>query len=38
MVVADTTVRTHLRHINAKLGAGSRTQAVALARRLRLIP
>ncbi len=38
MVVADTTVRTHLRHISAKLGAGSRTQAVALARRLRLIP
>lgn len=38
MVVADTTVRTHLRHINAKLGASSRTQAVALARRLRLIP
>ncbi len=38
LVVADTTVRTHLRHINAKLNATSRTQAVALARRLRLIP
>lgn len=37
MVVADTTVRTHLRHINMKLNATSRTQAVALARRLRLI-
>lgn len=37
LVVADTTVRTHLRHINAKLNARSRTQAVALARKLRLI-
>ncbi len=37
LVVADTTVRTHLRHINTKLNATSRTQAVALARRLRLI-
>ncbi|WP_240933050.1 LuxR C-terminal-related transcriptional regulator [Diaphorobacter sp. HDW4B] len=37
LVVADTTVRTHLRHINTKLNASSRTQAVALARRLRLI-
>ena len=38
LVVADTTVRTHLRHINTKLNASSRTQAVALARKLRLIP
>lgn len=37
LVVADTTVRTHLRHINAKLNANSRTQAVARARKLRLI-
>ncbi len=32
--VSDSTVRTHLRNINLKLGARSRTQAVAIARRL----
>ena len=32
--VSDSTVRTHLRSINLKLQARSRTQAVALARRL----
>lgn len=31
--ISDSTVRTHLRNINAKLGAASRTHAVALARR-----
>ena len=30
--VSDSTVRTHLRNINTKLGASSRTHAVALAR------
>ncbi|WP_310388419.1 LuxR C-terminal-related transcriptional regulator [Roseateles sp.] len=35
--VLDTTVRTHLRSINAKLGANNRTQAVSIARRLGLI-
>lgn len=37
LFVSDSTVRTHLRNINAKLGARSRTQAVAIARRLGLI-
>ena len=37
LFVSDSTVRTHLRNINAKLDAHSRTQAVALARRLGLI-
>ncbi|KTT13464.1 hypothetical protein NS331_24260 [Pseudacidovorax intermedius] len=32
LFVSDSTVRTHLRNINLKLGARSRTQAVALAR------
>ncbi len=34
LFVSDSTVRTHLRNINLKLGARSRTQAVAIARRL----
>lgn len=37
LFISETTVRTHLRNINAKLGARNRTQAVAIARRLRLI-
>lgn len=38
LFVSETTVRTHLRGINVKLGAGSRTQALVIARRLQLIP
>ena len=34
LFVSDSTVRTHLRNINLKLNAHSRTQAVAIARRL----
>ena len=37
LFVSDSTVRTHLRNINGKLGAGNRTQAVSLARRMGLI-
>jgi LuxR family maltose regulon positive regulatory protein len=37
LYVSDSTVRTHLRNINMKLGAHSRTQAVAIARRLGLV-
>lgn len=37
LFVSDSTVRTHLRNINSKLGARNRTQAVAIARRLGLI-
>jgi len=37
LFVSDSTVRTHLRSINVKLGARSRTQAVALARKLGVI-
>lgn len=37
LFISDSTVRTHLRNINLKLGARSRTQAVALARRLGVI-
>ncbi|ANI17516.1 hypothetical protein A9C11_27590 [Pseudomonas citronellolis] len=37
LFVSETTVRTHLRSINAKLGARSRTEAVSLARHMRLI-
>lgn len=32
--VSDSTVRTHLRKLNGKLGAANRTQAVAIARRM----
>lgn len=37
LFVSDGTVRTHLRNINMKLGAKSRTQAVAIARKLAVI-
>ncbi|TKC90057.1 helix-turn-helix transcriptional regulator [Trinickia terrae] len=37
LFVSQSTVRTHLRNINGKLHAQSRTQAVALARRLGVI-
>ncbi len=37
LFVSDSTVRTHLRNINAKLDANSRTQAVAIARRLGVV-
>jgi LuxR family maltose regulon positive regulatory protein len=38
LFVSDSTVRTHLRNINSKLCAESRTQALVIARRLRIIP
>ena len=38
LFVSDSTVRTHLRNINLKLGARSRTQAVAIARKLGVMP
>ncbi|WP_325170223.1 LuxR C-terminal-related transcriptional regulator [Noviherbaspirillum pedocola] len=38
LFVSDSTVRTHLRNINGKLNAQSRTQAVAVARKLGIIP
>ncbi|MEO5671757.1 MAG: LuxR C-terminal-related transcriptional regulator, partial [Ramlibacter sp.] len=37
LFVSDSTVRTHLRNINMKLGAQNRTQAVSLARRYGLL-
>ena len=37
LFVSDSTERTHLRNINMKLNAKSRTQAVAIARRLAVI-
>ena len=37
LFVSKSTVRTHLRNINVKLDAQSRTQAVAIARRRGLI-
>lgn len=38
LFVSDSTIRTHLRNISAKLQAQNRTQAVAIARRLKLMP
>lgn len=38
LFVSDSTIRTHLRNINAKLDAHNRTHAVATARRLNIIP
>ena len=35
--ISDSTVRTHLRSINQKLGAQSRSHAVAIARRGKLL-
>ncbi|MBP6902229.1 MAG: helix-turn-helix transcriptional regulator [Burkholderiaceae bacterium] len=37
LAISDSTVRTHLRSLNLKLGAHTRTEAVARARRLALI-
>jgi len=37
LFISDSTVRTHLRNLNQKLGATSRTHAVAIARKLALI-
>ncbi|GAA4880026.1 helix-turn-helix transcriptional regulator [Actinomycetospora straminea] len=37
LVVSENTVKTHVRHVLTKLGAGSRGEAVALARRHHLI-
>ena len=37
LFVSETTVRTHLRNINAKFGVHNRTQAIAVARKLHLI-
>ncbi|CAN7767767.1 LuxR C-terminal-related transcriptional regulator [Pseudorhodoferax sp. LjRoot39] len=37
LFVSDSTVRTHLRNINTKLNCHSRTQAMAIARRLGII-
>lgn len=38
LYVSDSTVRTHLRNINSKLGVSSRARAVVVARRMRVIP
>jgi LuxR family maltose regulon positive regulatory protein len=37
LFVSETTVRTHLRNINAKFGVHNRTQAIAVARKLKLL-
>jgi LuxR family maltose regulon positive regulatory protein len=37
LFVSETTVRTHLRNINAKFGVHNRTQAIAVARKMKLI-
>jgi LuxR family maltose regulon positive regulatory protein len=38
LFVSESTVRTHLRNINSKFGVRNRTQAIAVARRLKLVP
>lgn len=38
LFISDSTVRTHLRAINLKLHAGNRTQAIAIARELGMVP
>lgn len=38
LFLSDSTIRTHLRNINTKLDTHSRTQAVAVARRVGVIP
>lgn len=38
LFVSDSTVRTHLRSINSKLGTTSRARAVAVARQMKLVP
>lgn len=37
LVISDSTVRTHLRNVNSKFNARSRTEAVAIGRRLQII-
>jgi LuxR family maltose regulon positive regulatory protein len=37
LMISDSTVRTHLRSVNSKLNARSRTEAVAIGRRLDMI-
>jgi LuxR family maltose regulon positive regulatory protein len=37
MAASDSTIRTHLRNINSKLGAGSRAEAVVIGRQFGVI-
>ncbi|GHE72420.1 helix-turn-helix transcriptional regulator [Camelimonas fluminis] len=37
LIISDSTVRTHLRNVNSKFNARSRTEAVAIGRRLHII-